>query len=68
MIVFDKLWQVMKEKGITQYALINKYDFSRETLNRLKHNKNVTTDTLAKLCEILECELGDIAEYVRHPK
>ena len=64
MIVFDKLWTTMKERGISQYKLINEYDFSPGQLTRLRHNQNVNTYTLNRLCEILHCELSDIATYV----
>ncbi|PWM53558.1 MAG: XRE family transcriptional regulator [Clostridiales bacterium] len=64
MIVFDKLWQTMAEKGITQYKLIKEYSFSTGQLDRLRKNGNVNTYTLDRLCEILNCELSDIAEYI----
>ena len=63
-IVFDKLWQTMAEKGITQYKLIKEYSFSTGQLDRLSKNGNVNTYTLDRLCEILNCELSDIAEYI----
>ena len=62
-ILFDKLWQTMAEKGITQYKLIKEYSFSTGQLDRLRKNGNVNTYTLDRLCEILNCELSDIAEY-----
>ena len=63
MISFNKLWDTMKHKGITQYKLIHEYGFSRGQLSRIKHNDNVNTYTLNRLCEILDCRLEDIAEY-----
>ena len=63
-IVFDKLWQTMAERGITQYKLIKEYSFSTGQLDRLRKNGNVNTYTLDRLCEILNCELSDIAEYI----
>ena len=63
-IVFDKLWQTMAEKGITQYKLIKEYSFSTGQLDRLRKNGNVNTYTLDRLCEILNCELSDIADYI----
>ena len=63
MIVYNKLWQTMKEKGVSQYALIKQYGFSTGQLDRLRKNDNVNTFTLNRLCEILECSLDDIAEY-----
>lgn len=63
MIVFDRLWKTMQEKGITQYKLINYYGISPAQITRLKKNANVNTHTLDMLCEILDCNLEDIIEY-----
>lgn len=63
MIVFDKLWVTLKEKGISQYKLIKEYKISSGQLDRLRKNGNVNTYTLNQLCSILDCKLEDIAEY-----
>ncbi|MBR2896617.1 MAG: helix-turn-helix transcriptional regulator [Oscillospiraceae bacterium] len=63
MIVFDRLWQTMKERGISQYKLLNEYHISSGQLDRLRKNGNVNTYTLSQLCTILKCRLEDIAEY-----
>lgn len=63
MIVFDRLWATMKEKGITQYRLTKEYGISSGQLDRLRKNENVSTHTLSLLCKILECKLEEIAEY-----
>lgn len=65
MIVFDRLWKTMKEKNISQYSLIKNYGFSTGQLDRLRKNGNINTYTLNQLCEILDCDLSDIAEYVK---
>lgn len=64
MITYDKLWETMKKRGISQYALIHKYQISTGQLDRLRKNANTSSYTLNRLCEILDCELSDIAEYV----
>ena len=64
MIVFDKLWLVMKEKGVSTYVLREKCDIDSKTVRRLKANENVETKNLNKLCKILSCRLEDIAEYI----
>ena len=64
MIVFDKLWPLMKEKGITTYYLREKCGIDSKTIRRLHANENTETKTLDKLCTILDCSLEDIAEYV----
>ena len=64
MIIYNKLWDTLKKKQISQYKLIKLYGFSSGQLDRLRKNDNVSTYTLNQLCEILNCELSDIAEYV----
>lgn len=63
MILFNNLWKVMKEKNISQYKLINEYNISPSQLTRLKRNQSVSTNTIEKFCEILDCDLSDIMEY-----
>ncbi len=63
MIVFDNLWKVMKQKGISQYKLINTYEVSPSQLTRLKRNESVSTNTIDKFCKILDCDIADIMEF-----
>ena len=64
MIVYNKLWETMKERGISQYKLIKDHHISSGQLDRLRKGCNVSTYTLNQLCAILNCRLEDIAEYV----
>ena len=52
MIVYDRLWKTLKEKGISQYKLIKTYHISTGQLDRLRKNANVNTFILNQLCEI----------------
>lgn len=63
MIVFDKLWEVMKKNGVSTYQLREKCGIDSKTIRRLRANDNLETKTLNKLCSVLECRLEDIAEY-----
>ena len=64
MIVFDKLWGVMKEKGVSTYLLREKCGIDSKNIRRLRANDNMETKTLNKLCAVLDCRLEDIAEYL----
>ncbi|MBQ8914070.1 MAG: helix-turn-helix transcriptional regulator [Lachnospiraceae bacterium] len=64
MIVYTKLWETMKKKGITQYALIKKYKISPSQITRLKRNESVSTHTIDVFCKILKCDLTDIMEFI----
>ena len=68
MIIYDRLWETMKKKDISQYKLIKQYNISTGQLDRLRKNADVSTYTLNKLCSILDCNLEDIAEYVPSQK
>ena len=62
MIDYSPLWQIMKVKGVTQYALLQK-GIDNKTLDSLKKNKNITLLTLEKLCKILNCTPNDIVRF-----
>lgn len=67
MIVFDKLWLVMKDKKMSTYQLREQCGIDSKTIRRLKANDNTETKTLNKLCSALNCKLEDIAEYKPDP-
>ena len=64
MISYDRLWQTMKQKGITQYTLIKKYNISPAQITRLKRNESVSTHTIEMFCKILKCDVEDIMQYI----
>lgn len=43
MIKYDRLWETMQKKGVTQYDLYTHYNINRSQLDRLRHNRNVQT-------------------------
>ncbi len=63
MIRYDRLWSLIKQRGIGQYALIKKYGISPGQLTGLKRNESVSTNTSACFCRILPCRVEDITEY-----
>ncbi|HIQ61069.1 MAG TPA: helix-turn-helix transcriptional regulator [Candidatus Enterenecus faecium] len=68
MISYARLWNTMKEKGITQYALIKQYHISPAQITRLKRNESVSTHTIEVFCEILDCRVEDIMEYIKEER
>lgn len=63
MIVYDRLWETMKKKGISQYKLIKEYGFSTGQLDRIRKGENISMYTLNSLCRILDCAVEEIIEY-----
>ncbi len=65
MISYEPFYKTLKAKNISTYKLINKYGVSRSLLDRLKHNKPISTQTLDDLCSYLDCKVEDILLYIK---
>ena len=64
MIKYDPLWRTLKEKGISQYQLIKDYGIDKAQRQRLRQNLVLKTLILNRLCQILNCRIEEIMEYV----
>ena len=64
MISYEPLYKTLKEKGVSTYRLITQYGISRSLLDRLKHNKPISTVTLNDLCNILHCKVEDVLIFI----
>lgn len=64
MISYEPFYKTLKEKNMSTYKLINNYGISRSLLDRLKHNKPISTVTLNDLCTILKCNVEDILIFI----
>ena len=65
MIIFDKLWETMKKRGISTYKLREECGIDSKTIRRLRANDNIESKTLNKLCMALDCKIEDIMEYIK---
>ena len=66
MISYARLWETMRHKGISQYALIHKFNVSPGQITRMKRNESVSTHTIEMFCSILDCRVEDVMEYIPH--
>ena len=64
MITYDPFYATLKERGLSTYKLIQQYGVSRSLLDRLKHNKPISTVTLNDLCTILHCRVQDVVQFM----
>ena len=63
----DQIWPIMDNHGKERhyaYDLYTKYNINRTQVHRLKHNMNVQTNTLDRLCNILDCDIEEIIEHI----
>ncbi len=64
MISYKPFYETLFKKGITEYHLIFKEGLSANTLHRMRHGEAISAKTLNTLCEILNCTVSEIIEYV----
>lgn len=67
-IDYSNLWKLLIDKGMTKTELLDVAGISSRILAKLSKNQTVTTDTLAKICTALECNVSDIMEAVSEEK
>ena len=62
---YDKLFELLKERGITTYKIRKDNLISQAALTKMKSGEgNIDTRTLERLCSFLKCQPGDIMEFV----
>lgn len=64
MLDYSPFWRTCKEKGISQYDLIN-MGVGRSVMQRIRKNKNMTLYTLEHLCKLLDCTPNDIITFIK---
>ena len=64
MIVYDKFWETMKRCGESTHTLINHYNISSGTIDRIRKGQGITTTKLDDFCQIFHCRVEDLITYV----
>lgn len=63
MVDYTPLWKTMREREITQYAMLQDKVLDNHTLDRLKGNMNITLITLERICKYLDCTPNDVIKF-----
>ena len=61
-IDYSNLWKLLAEKGLSKSDLIELTGISSRVIAKLSKNETVTTDTIARICTVLSCDVADIME------
>ena len=61
-ISYNPLWKLMIYKKIKKSKLQNLEGFGSSTMTKLRNDETVTTDTLLRICEVLNCQISDVIE------
>ena len=63
-ISYSKLFALLESKGHSSTYWLRQNGVHPATVNKLRKNERVNTDTISLLCQLLNCQPGDIMEYV----
>lgn len=63
-ITYNKLFHLLIDLGMKKGELQKRANITASIMARLAKNETVRTDTIAKICDALECQPGDIMEYI----
>lgn len=64
-ISYDKLWKLMIDKKINKTGLIQKAEISSNAMAKLGKDESVQLDVLLKICNVLNCNVEDIVEFIK---
>ncbi len=62
---YNKLWKLLIDKGMNKQELRKISGVSSTSIAKLGKGGNVNTDVLLRICNALECDVGDIMEFVK---
>jgi DNA-binding Xre family transcriptional regulator len=61
---YDKLWKLLIDKHMNRVELRDAVGITPATLAKMGKNQNVSMEVLGKICQILDCNIGDIMDYI----
>lgn len=64
-ISYNKLWKMLIDKNMNKTDLKDAAKISAASVAKLGRCENITTDILLKICEAMDCKLGDIMETIK---
>ena len=62
---YNKLWKLLIDKGMNKTDLRVKTGMSTSTLAKMSNNEGVSMDVVLRICEILECNVGDVMDATK---
>lgn len=67
-ISYKKLWKKLIDKDMKKRDLMKEAQLSSSTVVKLSHGENVSTATLVKICNVLDCDISDVMEIIHDDK
>ena len=67
-VSYNKLWKLLVDKKMSKADLRRAAEISPNTMTKLRRDEEVSMDIIKRICEFLECNIGDICDFVPIPE
>ncbi|MDY6088871.1 MAG: helix-turn-helix transcriptional regulator [Eubacteriales bacterium] len=64
-ISYKKLWMLLIQKDITKVRMKRDLGLAAGTMSKLNKGEDVALSVLLRICDYLDCDIGDICQAVR---
>ena len=64
-VSYQKLWHILLDRNLTKKALAEKAEITQYTMKKLNKNESVGTDTIGRICLLLNCTADDIMDFTQ---
>lgn len=64
---YNRMWKLLIDKKMSKADLRKAADIAPNTMTKLRRDEAVNLSILARICQELNCDFGDIIEYIREP-
>lgn len=64
-ISYNKLWKLLIDKRMSKADLRHQVGMSTGTMTKLRKEQEVSLDVLKRICELLDCNIGDIMDFYK---
>ena len=61
-VSYNKLWKLLIDKKMKRTELMELSGISTNVLAKLGHDESVSMDSIAKICKVLNCDIGEVME------
>lgn len=65
---YNKMWKLLIDKKMSQSELRKAADIAPNTMTKLRRDETVNLAILGRICNVLDCDFGDIMQYIKEEK
>ena len=64
---YNRMWKLLVDKKMSKADLRKAADIAPNTMTKLRRDEAVNLAILGRICHVLDCDFGDIIEYIKDP-